>query len=85
MPLPLADKGRRLHQPEDHIHFVKGSLCHRHHIFTQFIFRLVDPRCIKKHDLTSLVVKNGLDPVSGSLGFVAGYGDLLANDPVHQC
>ena len=46
MALACADEGGRLHQPENHIHFLQSVLSHVHHILAQLILGLMDARGI---------------------------------------
>ena len=81
---PFSDKRRRFHQPQDHIHFVKRTLCHGNHILAKFILRLVDSRCVQKDNLSSLIMIHRLNPVSRRLWLIARNRDLLSDNAVHQ-
>ena len=84
MTLSCSDKGGWLYQPEDHIHILQSTLCHLDHVLSQLVFCLVDSRSIQKYNLSVLTGINSLDPVSGGLRFFGCYGDLLADQMIHQ-
>ena len=77
------DKGGRLNQPEDHIDLVQCPFCHRHHIFPELVFRLMDSRCVQENDLAVIICINGLDPAPGRLWFIGCDRDFLTDQLVH--
>ena len=85
MTLSCSHKSRWLYQPHDSIHFLQGSLCNLHHVFTKLVFCLVDTRGIKKYDLTLITGINSLDLVSCCLRFIGCDRNLLSDQMVHQC
>ena len=52
MLLAGTDVVPRLHEPQDHIHLAECVLRNIHHVLTEFVFCLVDARCIEEDDLT---------------------------------
>ena len=82
--LPRPDKRSGLNQPENHIHLLEGMLRGAHHILSQLIFRLMDARCIQKHDLSPGIRVYCPYLVTGGLGLIRSYGNLLPDQMVHQ-
>ena len=52
MTFSCSDKSRRLYQPEHHIHFFQCALRNIDHVFTQFVFRLVNAGGISRNDIS---------------------------------
>ena len=84
MALSRSDIGGGFHQPEYHIYLIKGFFRHTHHVVSQLIFCLVDPRRVQKHDLSLLPGQHRPDPISGGLGFIGGDGNFLTDQLIHQ-
>ena len=84
VPLTCADKGRGLHEPADHVHFIQRPLRHVHHIVTELILCLVNAGRIEEDDLPLLRRQDRLNAVSGGLRLIRSDGDLLPDQMVHQ-
>ena len=83
MPFACPDEGGGFYQPHNGIYLFQGTFCHSNHILSQFIFGLMDTRCVQEYDLSLITCIYGLDPVSCSLGLFRSNSDLLADQMVH--
>ena len=84
MLLTGTDVGPRLHEPQDHIHLAECVLRNIHHVLTEFVFCLVDARCIEEDNLPVFICIHSLDPISRGLRFFRCDRDLLSDQVVHQ-
>ena len=84
MLLAGTNKRARFDQPQNHIDLFQSAFGNGHHIFAQFIFRLMNTRCVQKYDLPLIARIDSLDPIARCLWFVGGDRDLLSDQPIHQ-
>ena len=82
--LPGPAEGGRLDQPQDHIHLGKCLQSHVIHVFAQLVLRLVNTRCIQKHDLSLFTGVDRTDLAAGRLRFAAGDCYLLTDQMIHE-
>ena len=73
-----------IHYKEDNVNLLQGAFSRAHHIFAQLVLRLVDARCIKKHNLRIIRIHNAHNLVAGCLRSVGHNSDFLTNQTICQ-
>ena len=75
----------RLNKPAYNINFADCLFCCSNHIFTKFIFCLVNTGCINKYNLSSFICMDCLYSVSCRLRLIRRNGNFLTYHTVHKC